>query len=276
MSALRSRSVPGLLPGLSPGLLPGLATAMLLLWLLAPLVPVLIWAGASQWSAPALLPQEWGLRGWRAALDNGAVAALARSTALGLVVAAIAVPLGAMAGRALGWRLVRRPGLVAGVLIAPVVLPPFAVSMGLDVALLRLGVPDVIAVVLLLVVFALPYTSYTMRASYQAIDPELEDQARVLGATAPVARRRATLPAARAGVAAAAGLAFLVGWSDYVVTLLVGGGRLVTLPILLGSSASGAGNEPTVAALSVVSTLPPILALGLVWVFTRRLTGSTA
>ncbi len=253
-----------------------LPTTLLLAWLLVPLAPVVLWAAASQWSAPDLLPQAWGLRGWRAALDSGMLVALLRSLALGLVVAAIAVPLGAMAGRALGWRQLRRPGLVSVVLIAPVVLPPFAVSMGLDVVLLRTGVPEPVAVVLLLVVFALPYTSYTMRASYQSIDPVLEEQARVLGATPRLARRRATLPAARAGVVTAAGLAFLVGWSDYVVTLLIGGGQLVTLPILLGAAASGSGNEPTVAALSVASTLPPLLALGLVVLVSRRTRRSTA
>lgn len=236
---------------------------LLLAWLVVPLVPVVLWAGASRWSAPALLPQEWGLRGWAAALDSGLGPAALRSLALGVVVAALAVPLGAMAGRALGWRMLRRPGAVSVVLIAPVVLPPFAVSMGLDVVLLRIGVPEVVAVVALLVVFALPYTSWTMRASYQAIDPALEDQARVLGASPRQARLRATLPAARAGVVTAAGLAFLVGWSDYVVTLLIGGGQLVTLPVLIGSSAAGTGNEPTVAALSATATVPLLVVLAL-------------
>ena len=47
-----------------------------------------------------------------------------------------------------------------------------------------------------------------------------------------------------------------------MVTLLLGGGQLVTLPILLGSTASGAGNEPTVAALAIATALPPALLLG--------------
>lgn len=240
-----------------------------LAWLLLPLLPLLMWAVASRWSAPAILPQEWGLRGWSTAWHAGLLPALGRSFVLGITVAAIATPLGAMAGRALGWRELRHPAPVALVLIAPVVLPPFAVSMGLDVLLLRAGIPEVVAVVLLLVVFALPYTSYTMRAAYAAIHPELEEQARTLGASARQARRRATLPAVRPGLVTAAGLAFLVGWSDYVVTLLIGGGQLVTVPILVGSTAAGAGNEAVVAALSVSSVLPLVLVL-VVLVHRRR------
>ena len=243
-------------------------------WLLVPVVPLLVWAAASRWSAPAVLPQEWGLEGWQRAYDDGLGSALVRSTALGLAVAAIATPLGAMAGRALGWRELRRPAPVALALLAPVVLPPFSVAMGLDVLLLRVGLPEVVAVVLLLVVLALPYTSYTMRAAYAGIDPELEEQARTLGASPRQARRRATLPAVRLGLLTAAGLAFLVGWSDYVVTLLVGGGRLVTVPVLIGSTAAGSGNEATVAALSLSSVLPLVVVIGLTVALDRRRRGT--
>lgn len=234
-----------------------------------PLAPLLVWTVAERWSAPAPLPQEWGLRGFRDALDAGLLPALGRSVVLGLAVAVLATPLGAMAGRALGWRETRRPGLVAVALLLPVLLPPFAVSMGLDVILLRLRVPGPVAVVAILVVFALPYCAYVTASGYAALDPELEEQARSLGATARQARRRATLPAVRRSLTVAAVLAFLVGWSDYVVTVLLGGGRFVTLPVLLGSAASGSGNEPGVAALAVATALPPLLLIAVVGLSTR-------
>jgi len=208
-----------------------------------------------------VLPQEWGLRPWREAVSSGLAPAAARSLVLGLVVAAVATPLGALAGRAIGWREARRPALVALVLLLPVLLPPFAVSMGLDVVLLRLHVPGAVATVAVLVVFALPYCAYSTAAGYAALDREVEEQARCLGATPGQARRRATLPALTSSLTVAAVLAFLVGWSDYVVTLLLGGGQLVTLPVLLGSAASGSGNEPAVAALAVATALPPLLLL---------------
>lgn len=230
-------------------------------WLVVPVLPMLLWAVANRWIAPAPLPQQWGLSGWSSALGDGAVAAAARSVVLGALVALVATPLGAMAGRAIGWREVRRPVAAGAILLLPVVLPPFAVSMGLDVVILRLGIPDLVAVLLVLSVFALPYTTYTMQAAYRGVDQELEDQARMLGATPRQARRRATLPAVRSGVLVSVGLAFLVGWSDYVVTLLIGGGQLVTLPVLLGSTAAGTGREATVAALSLIALAPLVVAV---------------
>lgn len=239
------------------------ALVVLTTWLVLPLVPLLMWALSSQWSGPVRFPQEWGLRGWHEALDSGLPASLTRSGLLGVTVALIATPLGAMAGRALGWGLLRRPALSSMVLLAPVVLAPFAVAMGLDIVILRLRIPEEVAVVLVLSVFALPYTTFTMRATYLGLDPALEEQAVVLGASTKQARRRVTRPAATAGLVTAAGLAFLVGWSDYAVTLLIGGGQLVTTPLLIGSSASGSGNDPLTAALAVSSSLPLVATLGL-------------
>lgn len=235
-----------------------------------PLSPLVLWAAADRWSGPSRLPQQFGITGWHSALDAGMGPALLRSVAVAVAVAAIATPLGAMAGRALGWRLVARPALPSVVLLAPVVLAPFAVAMGLDVVILRLGVPEEMAVVLVLSVFALPYTTFTMRATYLRLDPGLEEQAKMLGASPRQARRNVTLPAAAGGLVTATGLAFLVGWSDYAVTLLIGGGQIVTAPMLIGSAAAGSGNDSLTSTLAICASLPPLAALGVFSHFMAR------
>ncbi len=246
------------------------ALALATLWLVLPLLPLLVWAGAERWSYPDLLPRAWGLEGWRDAASEGLPAALLRSLALGLTVAAVATPLGVMTGRVLGWRLTRYPRLVVGLLLVPLVLPPFAVAMGLDVVLIRIGLPELVSVVLLLAGVAIPYAAYTTATGFARTSPELEAQARALGATSRQARLRVVLPAVRGSIVVAALLAFLVGWSDYVVTLLVGGGQLVTAPVLLGSAASGSGNDAMVAAMALATLLPPVLMVTAVLGLRRR------
>ncbi|WP_407317474.1 ABC transporter permease subunit [Isoptericola halotolerans] len=227
--------------------------------LAVPLLPVLLWAAADRWSFPAVLPQVWGFGGWSDALAAGLPAALARSTALGLAVAAVATPPGVLIGMVLGWRLGHRPRLLVTVLLVPLILPPFAVAMGLDVILIRAGLPGTVAVVLVLAAFALPYTSYTSATGFARISPQLDEQARALGATPRQAHTRVVLPAIRGSILVAALLAFLVGWSDYVVTVLIGGGQLITAPVLLGAAAAGSGNEPITAALALAALVPPVL-----------------
>jgi putative spermidine/putrescine transport system permease protein len=239
-------------------------------WLLLPLVPLVLWAAADRWTAPAVLPQAWGTAGLRDAVSAGAGPASLRSTVLGLVVAVLATPLGAMAGRALATSRVPLGGAVLAVLLSPLVLPPFAVALGLDVLLLRLRVPAPVGVVLLLTVAALPYTTVLMRAAYAAHDLGFEEEARTLGATVRQTVFHVQLPLLAPALAGAAFLAFLVGWSDYVVTLLVGGGQLVTLPLLVAAAATATGNEAQVAVLSLSSVLPPLVLLVAVGLVGRR------
>ncbi len=66
-------------------------------------------------------------------------------------------------------------------------------------------------------------------------------------------------PAIAPSLAAAGLLVLLVSWSQYVLTLLIGGGTVVTLPILLFSTASG-GDTAMTSALSLIY-IAPVLAL---------------
>lgn len=238
-----------------------LAAVPLGLWFTLPLVPLLLWAVADRWTAPAVLPQVWGLRGWRSALREGALTALGHSLLLGLVVAALATCAGALAGRSLVLGRVPAPRLVTVLLLAPVAVPGFALAVGLDAVLLRARVPGPVGVVLVLTVAALPYTTWVMRVAYGGYDLGFEDEARTLGATARQVVLRVQLPLLAPALSGAAFLAFLVAWSDYVVTLLVGGGQLVTVPLLVASTAAAVGNEPEVAALSLSGLLPPLALL---------------
>ncbi|MCH9641764.1 MAG: ABC transporter permease subunit [Actinomycetia bacterium] len=238
--------------------------AVLVLWFLLPLVPILLWAFANRWPFPDLLPQQWGLDGVRSGLAAGAPNAFVVSAALGLAVAAIATPAGALAARALASGRLPLPRVIEAVLFAPLILPAFAVALGLDVLVLRTGVPSPLAVVAVLSVAAIPYTTYLMRVAFGAYDKGFEEEARTLGASRATVLVRVQIPLLAPALSGAAFLAFLVGWTDYVVTLLIGGGRVVSVPILVASFAAGTGNSSVVAALSMAAVIPPLILLTVV------------
>lgn len=245
-------------------------------WFLLPFTPLLLWAFADRWSFPAVLPTAWGTNGLQTAVATGAVDAFARSVALGLVVAAIATPIGAMAARALTLGTVRWPRAVSVILLAPIALPAFAAVMGLNVVLLRAYVPPLVGLVLVLVVVALPYTTFAMRVAYAAHDIHYEEEARTLGASPFAVLWRIHIPLVTPALARAAFLAFLVGWSDYIVTVIIGGGELVSLPLIIASTASGIGNDATTAILSLSAVLPPLLLLVLTGLLGRRRSSAEA
>jgi putative spermidine/putrescine transport system permease protein len=236
-------------------------TALLIVWFALPFLPLVLWSFANGWSYPSPLPTEWGFQGVEDAVGFGLIPGFGRSVILGLVVAAIATPLGALAARALTFGAVPFPRTVSALLLAPIALPPFAAVLGVNVLLLRAYIPPVLGVVVVLVVMALPYTAFVMRAAYGAYDLSYEEEARLLGAGSAQVLRRVHLPMIAPALARAAFLAFLVAWSDYIVTVIVGGGELVTLPLIVAGAAAGLGNDAAVAVMSLSAVIPPVLLL---------------
>lgn len=247
-----------------------LIPSLLAFWFLLPLVTVVIWAFADEWRYPDSLPSQWGVRGWRAAFDQGAADAIAHSLLLSAVVGAVATSLGVMTA----WWMTCVPSwlrqLVAVIALLPVVLPPFALVLGLNTIVLRAQIPPVPAVAATLVVLALPYAIFVMLTTFHLYDRGYDDDARTLGAAARHVWWRVRLPIVTPGLITAWFLSFIVGWSDYVVTLIIGAGQLVTAPLLVASQSSGTGNGPVVAALIVMTVAPPVLLAGIVWKLRTR------
>lgn len=247
------------------------AVSLLTVWFMLPLLPLALWAFADRWPYPATLPTVWGIEGLNSAVGANGLPALGHSVLLGIAVAAIATPIGAVAARGLvaGWAPF--PKVVTTLLFAPLAIPPFAAVLGTNVILLRAHIPALIGLVMVLVVVALPYTTFVLRTAYAAHDIGYEEEARTLGASASQVLRRVQVPLMAPAFARAAFLAFLVGWSDYIVTLIVGGGQLVTLPMITASLVSGIGNDSVVAVLSLAAVTPP---LALLFVLARIGTGA--
>jgi putative spermidine/putrescine transport system permease protein len=149
-------------------------------------------------------------------------------------------------------------------------VPPLAVTAGIHILFIKYGLADTIqGVVLVHLIPTIPYVTLVMSSVYANYDIAFEEQARVLGASPLRAFWHVTLPAVFPGLVVAALFAFLISWSEYILTLLIGGGQVITLPLLLFSFANV---DPSVAAaLSLVFIAPAVLIL----VFTSKyLSGS--
>lgn len=261
-------------PGRLAALTRPVGLGLVLLGLLLPLVPVLLWAVAERWRFPALLPTEFGTSAVRSLNDPGAsvVPALLTSLTIATTVSLLAAVMGLCAGRALGLYSFRGKRLVQFLVLAPVIVPPFSVVLGVQVLFIRYGLADTIpGVVLVQLIPTIPYVTLVMASVYANYDTAYEEQARVLGAGPLRVLLTVTLPQVFPGLVVAALFAFLISWSEYILTLLIGGGSVTTLPLLLFASLGGS-DTPQTAALALVIVAPPMLLL----VFTSRfLSGSS-
>jgi putative spermidine/putrescine transport system permease protein len=242
---------------------------------LLPFVPLLIWSISFSWRFPNLLPTEYSLRAWAylASPASKLGEALVSSTAVALVVTLISVAIGLPAGRALGQHRFRWKTAVEFFILAPVIMPGIAVVMGIHILFIRYGLADtVLGVVLVHLIPTTPYVVMVLSSVFANYDPDYEDQARVLGANPVATFVRVTLPMIFPGVAVAGLFAFLISWNQYVLTLIIGGGRIITLPLLLFSFARS-GDNAIAAALALVFLGPAIVMIVLT---TRYLSGGAS
>jgi putative spermidine/putrescine transport system permease protein len=223
-----------------------------------PLAGLALRAFADVWRAPAVLPQELGLRAVEAVASEGIEDALANSLGVALAATLVALALGWPAARAIAAAGRLRPALLITVAL-PLLVPPYTVGTGLAEWMLRLGLADTHAgLVLAHLVYVLPYAVLVLTAAFTRHVRELEEAARTLGAGRARRLVHVTVPAVAPTLAVAAMLCFTVSWSQYGTSLAVGGG-LPTVPIVLVPFAQ---SDPQVAAaLSLVFLAPPLLAL---------------
>jgi putative spermidine/putrescine transport system permease protein len=234
----------------------------------APLVALPLQAVADQWRAPALLPQRLGTRGLQVAVSGEAGDALRNSLEVAAAATALALLLGWPAARVIGDRRLRHPTPVLMLLAMPLLVPAYATGTGLAEWFLRLGLAGgTLGLVLAHLTVVLPYVVLVLTSGFGERLAELEEMAATAG-LGP-ARRLAlvTLPAVRPTLAAASLLGFLVSFSQYGLSLAVGGG-LPMLPIVL---LPFVGTDPQVAAaLSLLFLAPAVAALALAARATRR------
>lgn len=235
----------------------------ILLGVLLPLFPLLVWSVSHGWWFPELLPTRLSVRAWAYVFSpgSGVFGALGNSLLISLLVVLLCLILGVPAGRALG--LYRFPGkrLLEFVILSPLIVPPLAVIMGIHVFFIRGGLVNTrLGVVISHLIPALPYMIVVMKSVFTNYDPAYEQQARSLGAGKYQTLYRVTLPLVYPGIVTGSLFVMLISWSQYILTLLIGGGRVVTLPVLLFSFAS-AGDNALTGALSVLFLVPAAVIL---------------
>ncbi|MES2142773.1 MAG: ABC transporter permease subunit [Pseudomonadota bacterium] len=241
----------------------GVAPWGLLLWSVLPLVPLLIWSVARGWRYPDILPAEFSVAAWKFAVSDasGVLASLGVTAGIALASTLAALVIGLPAARVLGGRTFRGKLLVQTLFLVPVLMPGIAVALGLHGVFLKLGLTNGVAgVVLVHVVPTLPYMIVILAGVFAGYDADHEDQARSLGAAPRQVFWHVTLPAILPGVLAASLFTFLISWGQFLLTLMIGGGRVTTLPLLLFGFATSGRND-LAGAISLIYILPGLIAV---------------
>jgi molybdate transport system permease protein len=201
--------------------------------------------------------------------------------ALTLKVAAWATAINLVLGVAAGWMLARRrfPGreFADAVLTLPLVLPPTVLGYYLLVVIGRrgwlggwleqhLGIHLIFTwqgAVIAATVVAFPLVLKAARTAFEAVDPQLENAARVLGLGEWALFCRVTLPLAWPGILAGTLLVFARSLGEFGATLMVAGsipGRTQTLSVAVYEAVQ-AGQDDTANLLVAITSVTCIVVL---------------
>lgn len=230
---------------------------------LIPLVPLVLWSFSAGWRWPDVVPGQWGIRPWVYVFSAHAQTGEAAFNSLwiAVVVTVINGCLALPAARAFARSSFKGKSLLEALFYAPLLIPPFVPLMGMHMTLIRLHITDsALAVIAAHIAPSFPYMLRGLLISYRTLGVQWEEQAQMLGAGRWQRWKEVVLPHLLPGIAAGCSLSMLVSLSQYLTTFLAGGGRVMTLPLLLFPFASG-GDLPIGSAYALLFAGIALLAL---------------
>ena len=223
-----------------------------------------------RWGEPYSL--AWTFRGWEAFLmDSRILQAMLLSVLIALAVTLINLGIGILAGKALSHGKFKGKSAVEMLLILPLFVPVMAAALGLHITMIRLGLANSwLGVVIVHLVPTVPYTIKVMKAGYDRLGERMLDQAKMLGARPFQVFRTVELPLLMPSVRSAVFLIVTISMSQYVLTAVIGGGNVITLPIIYYPFLQSV-DDTVMAAFSVAFALLPIVSVMAVEVVSRIL-----
>jgi multiple sugar transport system permease protein len=229
---------------------------------------------AADLSDGRFIPRRFSLEHYRAVFHDAQFpAALWNSVGIASLSTVLAVVLAMFAAYAIVRLRFRGRRLVLGAALSIAMFPPIAVIGPLFNLWRSLGLFDTwMGLVIPYMTFTLPLAIWTLSAFFRDIPWELDQAARVDGATPFQAFRHVIAPLAAPGVFTAAILVFIFAWNDFLfAAALTSTNDARTVPAAIAFFTGSSRFElPTgsIAAASVVVTVPVILVILL---FQRRI-----
>jgi multiple sugar transport system permease protein len=227
---------------------------------------------------PTFVPQNISGAEWAQVLgDSTFQKALINSTIIASVTTVICLFFGSIAAYAISRLRFRFKGSVMTLILAISFFPPVAIIAPLFIQYTQLGVIDTYTSVIITdTVFALPLTIWLLVAFFRELPVDLEDAARVDGATTIQAFRKVIVPLAAPGVFTTAILTFIYAWNEFLFanTFLFDESTQPVTVVIPNFATIYTVDYGAQAAASVIVTVPLVI---LVLIFQRRIvSGLTA
>ncbi|MGY6708290.1 MAG: ABC transporter permease [Rhizobiaceae bacterium] len=230
-----------------------------------PLTNLLLWTVTERWYFPHTLPIEYGFSYWHRVFSprGGAMQSLSNSILIASLTVAVSMALAVPAGYALARLSLPFRAFILLAFLVPQAFPNLPVYVNVARLFYQVGLNGTVTgVVLVHVTHGLVFAVWIATAAFSAVDRELEEVARSMGAGALRTFRDITLPLAAPGLLASAIFVFLESLDEFTGSYFVGAPDVTTLPLLLYTA--GAGGNYQIASITALLLLLPSVAFMLV------------
>ncbi len=163
------------------------------------------------------------------------------SAFVAVLTVALSVVIGVLAGYGFSRFSFPLKNLMFVLLISTIMIPFQSILTPLFLILSRLGLQNsLVGLVLIYVTLQMPFSIFMMRNAFDAVPKEVEEAARVDGASVLQVLIRVMLPLVAPGIVTVAMFAFLASWNEFIAALIfLTDQSKFTLPILIASVTSG-------------------------------------
>ncbi|QGU06592.1 Trehalose transport system permease protein SugB [Corynebacterium occultum] len=227
-------------------------------------------------------PTHVTLQNFRDALatdkGNNFLAAIGNSVIISVTTTAIAVAVGVFTAYALARLNFRGKGLVTGIILGASMFPGIALVTPLFQLFGDIGwIGSYQALIIPNISFALPLTIYTLVSFFRQLPWELEEAARVDGASRGQAFRLVLLPLAAPALFTTAILAFIATWNEFMLARQLSTTATEPVTVAIARFSGPSSFEYPYAAVMAAGALVTIPLIIMVLIFQRRIvSGLTA
>ncbi|WP_460452518.1 carbohydrate ABC transporter permease [Alsobacter sp. SYSU BS001988] len=217
---------------------------------------------------PSFSLDDLGLQNYRAVIFSTPFLSFLKSSAvvaLGSTILGTAIS--AMAAFVLARRLVHGAGALTKLLLIAYIFPPILIAIPLFLVINRLGLANTQpGLILVHVAYTFPFSTWMLISFFRRVPVELEEAARVDGASNLTTFVRITLPLVAPGLVTVAVFAFIASWNEFLLSLIIlGAGDQRTLSVGLYSMVGGEfaqwGTAMAATTLAIIPTLLLFLAV---------------
>ncbi len=199
------------------------------------LLTMILWSLINQWPWPNLWPKQFDLRGLKFAFGSmKSYRILLSSIGLSGFVTVLTLLICYPAARALAFYDFKGKKLISFLFLLPLIVPMITVVLGIHINFIKLGLANnITGVVLVHLLPGIPYGVRLMETSFRQIGQSIELQAQVLGAKRWQVFWYITLPLLFPGIIMAGTMIYIISFSQYFITFLIGGGKVMTFSLFI-------------------------------------------